>query len=349
MTILRVGPAAVRSISNRIRNDRGWRYKTSEMPRLFSFLIFIASLACAFAANAGNATAGQDGTQPVGGFVPKKSLSYIAFFSYGISGLVHWIHFFSVPPRRPFMITLPLGMTAMAAGFVLRVKYANPPFSLGTYVIMDLFILLSPCFYLATDYMLLSHLATTFDEEVSTRCLLIRHSRITKIFVWSDVATFLLQSGGGGLTAMKNAKLADLGNKIALVGLILQAVSFGLFTTVLVVFAWRMSEHFPDLWRPKKARPFKVFSRQPIDDWRILVYIMFATCVAILIRSIFRVAEFAGGYNGTIATHEGYFYAFDTLPLWLAMSLYCVVWPARALAKRYEQLELGSRQPKSFT
>ncbi|KAJ6608371.1 RTA-like protein [Mycena sp. CBHHK59/15] len=204
--------------------------------------------------------------------------------------------------------------------------------------------------------MLLSHLATTFDEEVSTRCLLIRHSRITKIFVWSDVATFLLQSSGGGLTAMKNAKLADLGNKarIALVGLVLQAVSFGLFATVLVVFAWRMSERFPDLWRPKKARLFKVFSQQPIDDWLILVYVMFATCVAILIRSIFRVAEFAGGCVVSFSLWMCHkttciFLRFDTLPLWLAMSLYCVVWPARALVKRYDQLELGSRQSKSFT
>lgn len=89
---------------------------------------------------------------------------------------------------------------------------------------------------------------------------------------------------------------------------------------------------------------------------------MCATCVGILIRSVFRVAEFAGGYvyrfvgvlcyspdplhryNGTIATHEAYFYAFDTLPLWIAMSLYAVVWPARALMDRYRPLELGSRQ-----
>jgi len=320
------------------------------MARLFSALIFAACLVTVFAADAANNTTG--GTEPVGGFVPKKSLSYIALILYGISGLIHWIHFFTVPPRHPFMLTLPLGMTAMTAGFILRVLYANPPFTLGKYIVMDLFILLSPCLYLATDYMLLSHLARTFDEEVANRCLLIRHSRITKIFVWSDATTFFLQSSGGGLTAMKNANLANLGNKIALIGLVLQAVSFGLFTIVLIVFASRVSKHFPELWRPTNPRPFKVFSRQPIDDWRIVVYIMCVTCVGILVRSVFRVAEFAGGYHGTIATHEAYFYAFDTLPLWIAMSLYCVVWPARALVKRSEQHELGSRQqlnaPKSY-
>lgn len=36
-------------------------------------------------------------------------------------------------------------------------------------------------------------------------------------------------------------------------------------------------------------------------------------------------------YSGFLVNHEGYFYAFDPLPLWLAMSLYCFVWPTRFL------------------
>ncbi|KAJ7909588.1 RTA1 like protein-domain-containing protein, partial [Mycena leptocephala] len=256
--------------------------------------------------------------------------AYVALGLYGISAAIHWIHFFTVPPRHAFMISLPLGMTAMATGFVLRIIYANPPFTLGKYIAMDLVCPSLPCLFLATDYMLLSHLARTFDEEVADRCLLIRHSRITKIFVWSDVSTFFLQTTGGGLTAMKSADLANLGNKVALVGLILQAVSFGLFTVVLVVFGARVSTHFPEVWHRKTRRPFRVLSRQPIDDWRMVFYLMCMTCIGILIRSVFRIAEFAGGYRGTIATHEGYFYAFDTLPLWVAMTLYCIVWPTRA-------------------
>ncbi|KAF7340885.1 hypothetical protein MSAN_02118000 [Mycena sanguinolenta] len=329
------------------------------MSRLLRAPIFTACFATVLA------TSGDDrdpNTQPIGGYIPKKSLSYIALILFGISGLIHWIYFFTVTPRRAFIVALPLGMTAMATGFILRVLYANPPFTLGKYVATDLFILLSPCLFLATDYMLLSHLARSFDEEVSDRCLLIRDSRITKIFVWSDVLTFLLQSGGGqffvdrlqtlklilrlfagGLEATKNASTANLGNKIALIGLVLQAVSFGLFTIVLIVFAQRVSKHYPELWRPKNPRPFKVFSQKTIDDWRIVVYLMYVTCVGILIRSIFRVAEFAGGFNGTISTHEGYFYAFDSLPLWISMTLYCIIWPTRAMPRRSERLELGSR------
>ncbi|KAJ7512483.1 hypothetical protein B0H11DRAFT_2214278 [Mycena galericulata] len=38
-------------------------------------------------------------------------------------------------------------------------------------------------------------------------------------------------------------------------------------------------------------------------------------------RSGYRIAEFAGGVNGFLSTHEGYFYIFDTLPLCSVMDL----------------------------
>ncbi|KAJ6487146.1 RTA-like protein [Mycena vitilis] len=229
----------------------------------------------------------------------------------------------------------------MATGFILRIIYSNPPFTISKYIPMDLFILLSPCLFLATDYMLLSHLANTFDDEVVDRCLIIRRSRIVKIFVWSDVTTFLLQCSGGGLTSTGNGNIANFGNKIGMIGLVLQAISFLLFTVALILFAARVAKHFPDLWRARHPRPFKLLSREPIDDWRILIYTMCVTCVGILVRSVFRVAEFVGGYSSTIATHEGYFYAFDTLPLWIAMTIYCFIWPTRALQDHSGQL--GSR------
>ena len=82
-------------------------------------------------------------------------------------------------------------------------------------ILLRLTIITQPCFFLATDYMILSHLTRTFDEEVVDRCLVVRQSRIVKIFVWSDVTTFLLQGSGGGLTAVQaSATLRNLGNKV---------------------------------------------------------------------------------------------------------------------------------------
>ncbi|KAJ7259692.1 RTA1 like protein-domain-containing protein [Mycena rebaudengoi] len=275
----------------------------------------------------------------LGGFVPSKSLSAVALVLYGTSALINWIQFFLIG-RRPFMLTLTIGMTTMAVGFAVRIIHAGTLHNKGIYIIMQMLILLSPCAFLAMDYILLARLATTFDEQVTQRCLLVRHTRIVKFFVWSDAITFFLQASGGGLTATKNQKTADLGNTIAMIGLSVQLVSFLFFTVVLTVFGWRVSHQFPNVWAPHKPRPWSIFSRAPIDDWRTLFYVICATCVGIIVRSIFRIAEYAGGYSGYIAEHESFFYLFDALPLWICMGLYIFVWPVRCLNGHPGQMEL---------
>ncbi|KAJ6536444.1 RTA1 like protein-domain-containing protein [Mycena vulgaris] len=280
------------------------------------------------------ALAAEEIHRPIGGFIPEKLPAIVALVLYLFSASIHCIQYFR-HERRPFMLTLILGMMAMAAGFLLRIVFSNSPFTLGLYIIMDLLILLSPCAFLATDYMLLARLASTFDDEIAKSCLLIRPSRIVKIFVWSDGITFFLQASGGGLSSTSNTSTANLGTKISMIGLSLQLVSFALFTVLLLVFAWRVRTRFPSTWHPSAgSKPFTVLGTHQVGDWRILFWTMCVTCIGILIRSIFRIAEFTGGYNGFIATHEGYFYSFDTLPLWIAMTLYCVVWPTRFLTSR---------------
>lgn len=58
-----------------------------------------------------------------------------------------------------------------------------------------------------------------------------------------------------------------------------------------------------------------------------MYYALLWTCVGILIRSVYRIAEFAQGYDGKLRTTEAYFYALDSLPLFLAIAVWAVVWP----------------------
>ncbi|KAJ7508287.1 RTA1 like protein-domain-containing protein [Mycena galericulata] len=184
---------------------------------------------------------------PVAGFIPKRPPAITALALYGLSAFIMWINFFRFG-RRPFMLTLTLGMTAMTAGFGLRILYLLSPYSIGRYIPMDMagemisntFILLSPCAFLATDYMLLARLTGTFDQEVTDTCLLIRPARIVKIFIWSDAITFLMQATGGGMSSSTTASRAHLGNKVTMYGLCLQLASFALFTVLIIVFGWRM-------------------------------------------------------------------------------------------------------------
>ncbi|KAJ7508286.1 RTA1 like protein-domain-containing protein [Mycena galericulata] len=296
-------------------------------PRLFRvlFVLFTVTFVPVLAQN-------DTAPAPVAGFIPKEAPAITALVLYGFSALIMWIHFFRFG-RRPFMLTLTIGMTAMTIGFVLRILYLISPYSTGRFIPMDMFLLLSPCAFLATDYMLLARLTATFDKEVTDTCLLLRPSRIVKIFVWSDAITFLLQATGGGMSSSSTISTADLGNKITMVGLCLQLASFALFTVLILVFGWRIQSRFLSVWstHPYKM-PFTILGMEPVADWRILYWTVCVTCIGILIRSIFRIAEFAEGYSGYIVLHEGYFYIFDSLPLWISMTLYCVVWPTRFLS-----------------
>ncbi|KAE9395968.1 hypothetical protein BT96DRAFT_1041733 [Gymnopus androsaceus JB14] len=260
------------------------------------------------------------------GFIMKIWPAVIGIVLYGLSGVIHWIHFFRTGQR--YMLTLTIGMT------------------FAVYVIELAFVLLSPCAFLATEYMLLSRLATSLGQDIADDCLLIPARRITKFFVWSDVITFWIQAGGGALSV--NLKLSLVGTKIVIVGLILQLVSFALFTIMLIVFGFRVRAKHPSAWNIRTSSrtsesltsvvgPFKISS---ISNWKILYFTMCLTCIGVLIRCAFRIAEFTGGYFGFLATHEGYFYLLDALPLWIAMTLYCFVWPSRFIDRQDLDAEL---------
>jgi hypothetical protein len=97
---------------------------------------------------------------------------------------------------------------AFALGVALRFGLHSHPESKGIYIVEYLFVVLSvgsllchyqvtldpyspqPCAFIAADYVLLSRLSRYID---CTEYLLVRPSRITRIFISSDVTTFLIQ------------------------------------------------------------------------------------------------------------------------------------------------------------
>ena len=66
------------------------------------------------------------------------------------------------------------------------------------YILYYLFVTLSPCGFIAAEYVLLGRLARWLDADSH---VLIPPRRITLVFVCSDVATFLTQAAGGSISA----------------------------------------------------------------------------------------------------------------------------------------------------
>jgi len=287
----------------------------------------------------------EDGTRLITGYVPRVSLAVVAIVCFGIIAIVSWTQFFLIKRQR-YMLTLTIGSTCMVLGYILRIPFRSSPDSVGLYAITTLFVLLSPCAFLALEYMLLGRLALYLGPEtVAKRCLVFRASRIAKFFVTTDVVTFLIQAAGGGMSAIDNPSTANAGHKIALVGVVVQAVAFCTFTCFLIYFGYRVKNLYPEKWHGGARQPsgsvIKIFSKQPIADWRILYYGMLVACIGFIVRSIFRAVEFSQGYDGYLVTTESYFYALDALPILFSVAIFAVLFPPRFLMSQHLFLDNG--------
>lgn len=68
---------------------------------------------------------------------------------------------------RKFMLTLTIGLTAMSIGFIARIALHYKPTTLGVFVVAQLVILLSPCAFLAADYVIFREITTFVGDDIS--------------------------------------------------------------------------------------------------------------------------------------------------------------------------------------
>ncbi|KAI0053561.1 RTA1-like protein [Auriscalpium vulgare] len=219
-----------------------------------------------------------------------------------------------------WMLAMVIGEYTFALGIASRIGLNKNPESQGIYIIEYLFVVLSPCAFIAADYIFLGRLARHLR---SGKHLFISPNRITLVFVLSDVTTFLIQAAGGGVSIGSTTQAgAETGSHIFLAGLVIQLLSFVAFTGVFIVFVLRVRRHEPQEWAADADKPW-------YRDWRVLIPCLALSCTGIIIRSLYRVVELSQGFTGPIAQNEAFFYGLDTLPLWVAFSVFAPFWPGR--------------------
>lgn len=122
--------------------------------------------------------------------------------------------------------------------------------------------------------------------------------RITAIFVGSDILSFIIQGSGSGLTGSNNNDTVNLGLHILLGGMYLNLVSFTIFISMVVYFDYTTRQAYKAAGRHRDFYP--------------IVCALYSSWLFIMVRSVFRVIEFANGWNGPIHSNETYFYVFDS-------------------------------------
>jgi len=255
-------------------------------------------------------------------YIPSNALTGVSLGLYLATGLT--LSFYTWRWGARWMLAMVIGTYTFSLGLAMRFALAKDPHNTTYYIIEYLFVVLSPCAFIAADYVLLSHLATWLDAGAH---LVISPRRVTLVFVLSDVTTFCIQAIGGGMSVTRDVATLTKGSHVFVAGLALQLLSFFLFTLMYLRFLWRMRKYMPELWNTGKW----------YQGWKLLAIFLVISCGGILIRSFYRTIELSEGFTGYLAIHEGYFYGLDTYPLYVAITVYVFLWPGWVLTEDARQ------------
>ncbi|KAI4598468.1 hypothetical protein KJ359_002878 [Pestalotiopsis sp. 9143b] len=206
-------------------------------------------------------------------------------------------------------------------GYVGRAMSSTeyPDFTKNPYIIQSVLLLLGPTLFAASIYMILGRLVVLLEAEQYS---MIRPRWLTKVFVLGDVLSFFAQGGGGGmLTAAKTADDVTLGEHIIICGLFIQIIFFGFFMIVALVFHRRISNH------PTRGA---LMTDAP---WKQLIYVLYLSSGLIMIRSVYRVAEYIMGSDGLLMSKELYLYCLDAAPMLLVAFSYNYFHPGRVISR----------------
>ncbi|KAK0373304.1 RTA1 [Colletotrichum limetticola] len=190
--------------------------------------------------------------------------------------------------------------------------------TIGGFVMQAILILVAPALYAASIYMILGRLIRTLRAD---NLSLLPVPWVTKIFVTGDVVSFTMQAGGGGIQAAGTLELYDIGEKIIIVGLLVQIVVFGFFIITTILFHHRISR-----------KPTSV-AIEGIVPWRRYLWVLYITSLIILVRSVFRVIEYLQGNRGYLISHEIFLYIFDTVLMVAVMAIF-LVWYVEDLEQK---------------
>lgn len=105
-------------------------------------------------------------------------------------------HIFQIIRKRTwYFVALIIGALMECIGYAARFQNAkqNPDYTLGTFIAQSLLILVAPSLIAATVYMILGRIILATDGE---RYSFIKKRWLTKIFVVSDVISFLILATG---------------------------------------------------------------------------------------------------------------------------------------------------------
>ncbi|KAG7294588.1 hypothetical protein NEMBOFW57_004664 [Staphylotrichum longicolle] len=254
---------------------------------------------------------------------PSFALAVLGSVLYGIVFL--WIFYLTVIKYRAWYFTcVVIGAAIEVAGYAIRCYSIKRPTEVGPFAATLSLVVLAPVFVAAGNYLLIGRLIRAVLDAARTghKVFGVHGRLITRVFVLCDVISFLVQCSGSGVGSSSEwaGPTADIGVKILIGGLALQAVAFGFFMAIFGRFHYLAK------------RKGLVAADAPVG-WEKVVTAVYVSSILILVRCIYRVAEFAEGIEGYAFTHEWMFWIFEAVPMLVAIGVFCVWHPSACLGR----------------
>ncbi|KAK7705856.1 hypothetical protein SLS64_007804 [Diaporthe eres] len=257
---------------------------------------------------------------PLWKYIPSLPAAVIFIVLFGILTLAHTWKMFT--HRMWFCIPFVVGGIFETIGYVGRALAYNSTGELIPYVLQSTLLLLGPILFAASLYMTLSRLVRSLD---AAHCAIIPPRWLTRIFVFGDVFSFIIQASGAGLRVQagmgKSTIDPELGGHIIVGGLIFQIIIFGLFIVTALMFHIRF------------RRDTKSHESNDIP-WQSTLAMLYLTSAFVMIRNIFRAIEYAMGSDGYLLSVEWAVYVFDASLMTLTMAAFFVRYPSQLRAIR---------------
>ncbi|KAN0141249.1 RTA1-like protein [Lactarius tabidus] len=247
------------------------------------------------------------------GYVPTEWVCITFISLFGISTFFHtvqalYFRFWWLIPSAIFCGFLEL------TGWSGRLWSSQSPTLNTPYVIGEVALIIAPTPLVAANFIILGRIIRRLGPQYSR----LTPRRYTIVFVSCDIISLLVQAIGGSVASGTTTSISqvNLGSHIALGGTIFQLVAIIVYCALAVEFLSRYARDRP----VRLAQVPGEVTRGVLDrSLKRMLYAMSAMSIFILIRTIYRVVEFVGGWNGKVNTTQWLFLVFDGIMITLAM------------------------------
>jgi high-affinity Fe2+/Pb2+ permease len=127
-------------------------------------------------------------------------------------------------------------------------------------------------------------------------------------------------AGGGLLASAKTQDKVNMGENMIIAGLFVQILFFGFFMIVSVIFHRRML-----------ATPMHHVMSAELP-WNHYMKILYTVSLLIMVRSVYRVAEYVQGSDGYLQSKEVFIYVFDAALMFACCIILNVSHPSKLLS-----------------